>query len=471
MLSGLYGSTTHRLTRLVAILIVLCLVSHKSFAQGGGCPGGLALNPSSANIAGVGAAGSFTVTGSTCPSWGANSNSTWIQVTSFTGTGTGVVNYLISANPDLASRSGMISVVPNSGPISQELIFQSPSPGDFTLGALPASQGVPRGSSTTFTVSINKTGGFTGAVTLSVPAPPSGITPSFSGNILTVKTDPNMATGPVIITIQGTNGSVTHTTAVTLNVNPQCSVACVSMQTDGNFVLYNASGQALWSSATSGSGAQIVRVQDDGNLVLYAVTKIAGGVYATPSLGPFPPQTCKIGTILHAQQFMWSGQCITSPKGQYFLYMSPVDGNLFIYDIAQGHGTWNAAGTPGNPGDFLNFQTDGNLVVYNSAGNTVLWQTTTSNSGATLLNMEDDGRIILYRPVWNTGTSHGWGDTNQYTHPACDLGSGTGQTGAMAVNQCFVSPNGRFELLLNSSNNLLLLDNSVSPPQVLWQKP
>jgi hypothetical protein len=280
-----------------------------------------------------------------------------------------------------------------------------------------------------------------------------------------------MATGPVIVTIQGANASVTHTTAVTLNVNPQCSVACVSMQTDGNFVLYNAAGQALWSSATSGSGAEIVRVQDDGNLVLYALAKIAGGVFAPPSIGPFPPQTCKIGTLLHAQQFMWSGQCITSPKGQYFLYMSPVDGNLFIYDIAQGHGTWNAAGTPGNPGDFLNFQTDGNLVVYNSTGTTVLWQTTTSNSGATLLNMEDDGRIILWKPVWNTGTSHGWGDTNQYTHPPCDLGSGTGQTGAMAAGQCFVSPNGRFELLLNSSNNLLLLDNSVNPPLVLWQKP
>jgi hypothetical protein len=468
MLSSLYYQTTNRLARLVAILIVLCFASYKSVAQ---CPGGLALNPSSANIAGGGAAGSFTVTGSTCPVWTANSDSSWLTVTSFTGNGTGVVNYLVSANPDLASRSGKISVVPNSGPISQELIFQSTSPGDFTISSLPTSQTVPRGSSTTFTISVNRTGGFTGAVALSVPAPPSGITPSFSGNILTLKTDPNMATGSVVVTIQGGNGNVTHTTAVTLIVNPQCSVACVSMQTDGNLVLYNAIGQALWSSATAGSGAAIVRVQDDGNLVLYALTKVVGGVFAAPSIGPFPPQTCKIGTLLHAQQFMWPGQCITSPKGQYFLYMSPVDGNLFIYDIAQGHGTWNAAGTPGNPGDFLNFQTDGNLVVYNSAGNTVLWQTTTSNSGATLLNMEDDGRIILWRPVWNTGTSHGWGDTNQYTHPACDLGSGTGQTGAMAAGQCFVSPNGRFELLLNSSNNLMLLDNSVNPPLVMWQRP
>src|SRR6185437_10001480 len=120
MFSSLYYSTTHRLTRLVAILIVLCFVPYKSFAQ---CPGGLALNPSSANIAGGGAAGSFTVTGSTCPVWTANSDSTWLTVTSFTGNGTGVVNYLVSANPDLVSRSGKISVVPNSGPISQELIF------------------------------------------------------------------------------------------------------------------------------------------------------------------------------------------------------------------------------------------------------------------------------------------------------------------------------------------------------------
>ena len=39
--------------RLVAILIVLCFASYKSVAQ---CPGGLALSPSSANIAGLAAA-------------------------------------------------------------------------------------------------------------------------------------------------------------------------------------------------------------------------------------------------------------------------------------------------------------------------------------------------------------------------------------------------------------------------------
>ena len=243
------------------------------------------------------------------------------------------------------------------------------------------------------------------------------------------------------------------------------------MQTDGNFVLYNAGGQALWSSVTSGSGAGIVRVQDDGNLVLYALTQVAGGVHAPPSVGPFPPQSCKIGTLLHAPEFMFAGQCITSPSGQYFLYVSPSDGNMFIYDLAHGTGTWNAPGTPGHPGDFLNFQPNSNLVVYDSSGSTALWQTATTNSGATLLDMEDDGRILLWRPVWSSGTSHGWGDTNQYPHPACDVGTGTGQTGALASGQCFVSPNGRFQLLLDANHNLVLSDTSFNPPVVLWQRP
>jgi hypothetical protein len=456
-----------RLLRLVAILVGLCLVPHKSFAQ---CPGGLLLNPASANFTGGGGAGSFTVTGSTCPSWRANSDSSWITVTFFNGSGSGNVNYTVSTNPDLAARTGTIFATPNSGPITQETIFQSANAGDFSISPQPTSQTVTRGSNATVTLIINRTGGFTGQITLTTPGLPSGVTSSFNGSILTLRTDPGMPTGPVTVVIQGVNGNVTHTTSVSLNVTSQCTVACAVMQTDGNFVLYNAAGQPLWSSTTAGSGAGIVRVQDDGNLVLYALTKVAGGVLAAPSSGPFPPQTCKIGTLLHAPQFMEPGQCITSPKGQYFLYVSPSDGNVFIYDLAHGQGTWNAAGTSGNPGDFLNFQADGNLVVYNSAGTVNLWQTTTSNSGATLLNMEDDGRIILWRPVWNAGTSRGW-DTTQYPHPACDLGSGTGQTGAMASGQCFVSPNGRYELLLNSSNNLVLFDNSVAPPVILWQRP
>jgi hypothetical protein len=239
-----------------------------------------------------------------------------------------------------------------------------------------------------------------------------------------------------------------------------------TMQTDGNFVVFGSSGSAIFSTGTAGTGAVIVRVQDDGNFVVYKEIWQAG-TYATPATGPFTPQTCKIATLLHAQQFMWPGQCIVSPSGQYMFYIDPNSGLTFIYDIAHAVGTWAAPGTNGHAGAFVNFQTDGNLVVYDSTGTVVLWNSVTSNSGSTLLNMENDGRIILYAPVWNTGTSRGW-DTNSYTHPACDVGPGTGWTGVLGVGQCFVSPNGRYELLLQDNGHLVLLDQSVSPPTVLW---
>lgn len=238
-----------------------------------------------------------------------------------------------------------------------------------------------------------------------------------------------------------------------------------TMQTDGNFVVFNSSGSAVFSTGTAGTGAVILRVQDDGNFVLYKFIWQAG-TYATPAPGPFPPQTCKIGTLLHAPQFMFGGQCIVSPSGQYMFYVDP-SGLTFIYDIAHSTGTWAAPGTGGNAGDYVLLQTNGNLVVYNSAGTIGLWNSVTTGSGADLLNMENDGRIILYAPVWNAGTSRGW-DTNSYPHPACDVGPGTGSTGVLGVGQCFVSPNGRYELLLQDNDHLVLYDQSVSPPAILW---
>src|SRR5258708_1887264 len=234
------------------------------------------------------------------------------------------------------------------------------------------------------------------------------------------------------------------------------------MRSTGDFEVFDSTSTMIFSTGTAGTGASIIRVQDDGNLVIYAFVWQAG-TYAAPSPGPFPPASCKIATLLHAPQMMFGGQCIVSPSGQYFFYLDP-SGILFIYDQAHNVGTWGVQGTAGS---FLNFQPDGNLVLYDATGTTAEWNSVTSNTGADLLNMENDGRIILYRPVWNTQTSRGW-DTNTYPHPSCDVGPGTGLTGAIGIGQCFVSPNGRYELLLQSNDHLVLLDLSVYPPLTLW---
>src|SRR5207245_7336033 len=56
------------------------------------------------------------------------------------------------------------------------------TPPDFTLSASPASQTVSAGGSTSYTVTITPTGGFTDPVSLSVSGLPSGASASVTPN-------------------------------------------------------------------------------------------------------------------------------------------------------------------------------------------------------------------------------------------------------------------------------------------------
>jgi hypothetical protein len=248
------------------------------------------------------------------------------------------------------------------------------------------------------------------------------------------------------------------TPGVTVQVNYHAT-----MQQDGSFQLYDSAGTSLWSTGTAGTNASSIFMQDDGNLVLY-IFKWQAGVYAAASPGPFTPQSCSISSYLVAGQRINPNQCIVSPHGQYMLYMAPY-GNLFIYDIAHSVGTWGT--NTNSSGAYAILQTDGNLVVYATNG-VALWNSGTSGTFAERLDMEDDGRIIIYKSAWNSGTSDGQFNGSVIAHPGCDVGIGTGTTGVLGAGQCFVSPNGRFELLLQGDGNLAIYDRSVTPNASLW---
>jgi YD repeat-containing protein len=135
-------------------------------------------------------------------------------------------------------------------------------------------------------------------------------------------------------------------------------------------------------------------------------------------------------------------------------------------DWAHVAGTWGP-GTQGHPGAYAIFQTDGNLVVYDVNG-TALWSSGTSGTFAERLDMNDDGRIIIWKSAWNSGTSDGQFNGTTYAHPGCDVGIGTGTTGVLGTGSCFVSPNGRFELLMQTDGNLVIYDRSVTPNAAIW---
>jgi hypothetical protein len=99
---------------------------------------------------------------------------------------------------------------------------------DFALSATPVTASVVQGSSASYTVSVGALNGFSGAVTLSVSGLPTGATSSFSpgaigggaSSTLIISTAAITPANNSTLTITGTSGTLTHTTAVTLAVSP-----------------------------------------------------------------------------------------------------------------------------------------------------------------------------------------------------------------------------------------------------------
>src|SRR6476660_610229 len=103
--------------------------------------------------------------------------------------------------------------------------FPGVSGPNFSLSASPSSLTVTQGSSGNSTITVTPSGGFTGSVTLSNSALPSGVTASYSTNpttgtsVVTFTASSTATTGTTSVTITGTSGTLSHTTSISLTVN------------------------------------------------------------------------------------------------------------------------------------------------------------------------------------------------------------------------------------------------------------
>src|SRR5439155_120568 len=108
--------------------------------------------------------------------------------------------------------------------ITVALVVAAPGIPNVTVADSHGSQAVRAGGATSYSVAINPTGGFAGQVTLSVSGLPSGGSGSFTPNpatassTLSVTTSTSTPAGSYTLTITGVNGSLTHTTPVSLTV-------------------------------------------------------------------------------------------------------------------------------------------------------------------------------------------------------------------------------------------------------------
>jgi hypothetical protein len=173
------------------------------------------------------------------------------QIGSFSASGT--FDYSVSLNPTVNPTSGTptytstltistttstpagpysITVTGTSGSLSHSatysLIVTAPGTGgDFSISASPSSVTLIRTSSTSTTITITALSGFSGTVSLSTGALPSGVSASFSPASVTGSGTSTLtftgsggqtATGTFTVTVTGTSGSLTHSTTITLTI-------------------------------------------------------------------------------------------------------------------------------------------------------------------------------------------------------------------------------------------------------------
>ncbi len=120
----------------------------------------------------------------------------------------------------------MLFLLNSSGVPSVASFVQLVAQPDFSFSATPSSGTVVQGNGTTYTVTVTPSNGFTGTLSLSVSGLPSGATASFnpasittSGNsTLTINTAASTPPGSYPLTITATNGTLSHSTTVTLVV-------------------------------------------------------------------------------------------------------------------------------------------------------------------------------------------------------------------------------------------------------------
>ena len=144
------------------------------------------------------------------PATVAGSGSTTLSIATLTSTAPGSYPLIITATSGNLVHTANVTLVV----------------GGFTVSAAPASRTVRRGASTTYTVSVSATPGFTGAVSLSVSGLPGKTNASFSppsvtgsgSSTLTVKPNKPASPGSYTLTITGTSGGMSQTTTVGLTV-------------------------------------------------------------------------------------------------------------------------------------------------------------------------------------------------------------------------------------------------------------
>ena len=200
-----------------------------------------------------------------------STNSTTLTLTASATATTGAATVTITGVSGSLTQTTSVSLTVGAAP-------------NFSLAASPTSVTIVQaGASGTSTVTITPQNGFSGSVTMAASGLPTGVTAAFSPNpattssTLTLTASATATTGAATVTITGTSGSLTHTTTVSLTVNPSPNFSLAASPTS---VTIAQGGVAGTSTVT------ITRLNGFTSSVTMSATGLPSGVTAAFSPNP-----------------------------------------------------------------------------------------------------------------------------------------------------------------------------------------
>eukprot|EP01015_Nassula_variabilis_P032726 TRINITY_DN76_c0_g1_i5.p1 TRINITY_DN76_c0_g1~~TRINITY_DN76_c0_g1_i5.p1 ORF type:complete len:335 (+),score=89.57 TRINITY_DN76_c0_g1_i5:66-1070(+) len=179
----------------------------------------------------------------------------------------------------------------------------------------------------------------------------------------------------------------------------------LTLQNDGNLVLYDIDNKPLWASNTF-NGHRLT-IQDDGNLVLYAEDGQVAWASNTDRTASRDFRQFNERDTLYAGQRLNQGDFLRSESGNYYAVMQG-DGNFVVYVSRHWHhknALWSTrTNGQGSAPRYVILQNDGNLVLYDTKR--PLWASGTNGQAAYRLIIQNDGNLVIYdksgKALWHS---------------------------------------------------------------------
>ena len=172
--------------------------------------------------------------------------------------------------------------------------------------------------------------------------------------------------------------------------------AWAMLQRDGDLVVYDTDGTVLMHTDSGGhaDGTYSLTVQGDGNVVIF-----------TPGGSPLWSSHTTNDTLL-PNETLAPGQYISSADGRYQAIMQ-TDGTLVVYDNQNKTTLWDSYTAVSD--SLVTMQTDGNLMLRGPYGRPMWSSRTPGNDGAYAV-IQDDGNFMVYigqTPIWGSDGING----------------------------------------------------------------